>query len=326
MPRFDSMNPTPNADPLVGTITDELDRVEVKVGKIGMNSAEQAFAVLTKLDEISLRMQDIANEQSRKITKTEFDAITTRIRREAGGFIRDLGGAGALRSMREKVQPPAQNWWWFLDEIVVARRKAAIRRNLIAFGSAAVVMVILSIIYQVFLAPDPAFAARYAQERNTQDLMMDGQYERALEEAEKGLTYVSSDPSLLIYKGVLLEVLGRTDESQQDFAAAQALIENWEDFLVTRAQAYSMVDQMEKARTDVDEAIELNPDFAQAHLLSGQINESTGNMHQALTDYENAYAAAEKSRNFELAAIARTRTAMLMQLINTRIDFPTEEP
>jgi hypothetical protein len=326
MDRFDSPKNGQNADPFIGTIGDDLDRLEAKTGRIGMNTAEQAFSILHKLDEIYERMQAVENEQSRRIAETQFEGVTTKINKEGSLFIRDLGGAAALRKAREQVKPPEGHWWWYLDNVLGDRRRASFRRNMIGLAMIAGALLVLGVIYQLFLAPDPAVAARYGHEQSARDLMMSGNIEAALEEVDKGLSYEAQDPTLLTQRGVLLESLGRDAEAQQAFLQAEKGFDRREDFLVTRGQAYSMVSEMEKGMADAQEAIDLDPDFAQAHLLSGQINELTQNPQQAMIDYDNAFAAAEKSKQFELAALARTRTAMLMQIINSQIDFPTEVP
>jgi tetratricopeptide (TPR) repeat protein len=325
MDRFDSAK-IKNADPFIGTIGDELDRVEAKAGKIGMNSAEQAFSILHKLDEIHMRMATIANEQSRRVVETQFEVITTKISKEASAFIRDLGGTGALRKERARVAPSEDRWWWFLDSILAERRKKSFNRGMVSLGTVLVALLVLAGIYQIFLAPDPAVAARYAHEQSARDLMMQGDLQTALEEVDKGLQYAPLDPVLLIIRGVILESLGRDTEAQQAMNQAAKGLESREEFLVTRGQAYSMVGELEKAAVDAAEAIALNPDFAQGHLLAGQVNEMEKNYQQALVDYENAYAAAEKSRQFQMAALARTRMAMLMQVFNAQIDFPDITP
>jgi tetratricopeptide (TPR) repeat protein len=89
------------------------------------------------------------------------------------------------------------------------------------------------------------------------------------------------------------------------------------------------MDRFEPALLDGQEVIRVNPNSAQGYLLIGQANELLGKPGEALDNYDKAFAAAEKTGQTELAAITRTRIAMLMQTMNTQIESPmppTETP
>jgi hypothetical protein len=66
--------------------------------------------------------------------------------------------------------------------------------------------------------------------------------------------------------------------------------------------------------------------MAEAYLLAGQVHEMLGLFREALADYEQAYRAADASEHLELAAMARMRTAMLMQMMNNPAFSTTPQP
>lgn len=309
-----------------GTLSDELDRLETLVGRVGMNSKEQAREILLKLDEVYPGLQNLENEISRKTAEGQLSSITGHLRRDAGQFIRDLGGTEALKALRSERQPSQDQWWWYLDEYLTQRRKASLRRTLFVIGGLALALVILAVLYEAFLAPDPAVSARYGHEQLARDYLLSNDLDQALWEAEQGLTYAPQDPALLILKGVILEKQGQLEEAQQAMEAGEQNSASREDFLLTRGEAYSLASEPEKALADVEELLRTNPDMPQAYLLSGQAYEAMGDYMSALEEYDKAFDAAEATDQSELAAIARTRTAMIIQLIRPGMEQLTVEP
>ncbi len=305
-----------------GTIGDELDRLEVWAGKIGMNSREQAYALLRGLDNAYRGMQAIENEQSRKVAEAQFNGIIAKMQHEAGLMLRDLGGRASIIEERNRVQPSAEQSWWFLDEYLDGVRKRALRRLLLTGGIIVAALAILAVVYQLFLAPDPEVAARYGRMQAAQDALMEGDFEQGLADVEQGLAVAPGDPELLTLKGVLQQMLGRADEAKATYAEAAGQFERAEDFYVTRGQMYVMASQPELALADSQEAIRRNADLAQAYLLAGQANEMLGMFQAALDDYDRAYTTAEATENLQLAAMARMRTAMLMQMMGSQ-SLPT---
>ena len=313
-----------------GTIGDQLDRLEVWAGKIGMNSREQAYALLRGLDDAYRGLQDIENEQSRKVTEAQFSGIVAKMQREAGLMLRDLGGRAALAEERARVQPPGEHAWWHLDEYLDRSRKSALRRWLVIGGIIIAALAILAVVYQFFLAPDPQVAARYRHVQFAQDTLIQGDYARGLAEIEQGLVVAPRDPELLTLKGVLLELSGEAAAAQATFTEAARLFERAEDFYMARGQSYAMANQPEKALADAEEALRRNPDLAEAYLLSGQAHELMRMVQEALADYDLAYVTAEATDKGQLAALARMRMAMLMQSMNSQglptLPVETETP
>lgn len=309
-----------------GTLSDELDRIETLVGRVGMNSKEQSREILSRLDEVYPEIQNLENETSRKTAEGQLAGISGHLHSEAGQFVRDLGGAAALKNLRTERQPSQDQWWWYLDEYLDQRRKASLRRSLFVMGGLALALVILAVLYEAFLAPDPAVSARYGHEQLARDYLLNNDLDQALSEAEQGLTYAPQDPALLILKGVILEKQGETEEALQVMEAGEQYSATREDFLLTRGEAYSLANQPEKALADVEELLMANPDMPQAYLLAGQAYEVLGDYLKALEEYDKAFDAAEATDQSELAAIARTRTAMIMQLVRPGTNQLTAEP
>lgn len=306
---------------LGGTASDDLDRIVIKVGKIGSNSVAQSLEILAALDTVSQKINALPPGVTRRALTTELESILSKLRKEAGQFIRDTGGMNQFRAEREKVQPSKEQDWWYLDQYLQEKRSAALRRMVVTGGIAVLVIAALAILYNRFLAPDPEVAARYGFEQSAQENLMYGSLTQAYDDVEKGLAIAPQDPTLLVLKGVILEASNQAEEAKKIFSVASQQVSP-EDFRLLRGQAYIMANQLEKARVDSEEAIRLNPDTIQGYLLLGQVEETTGQFRDALDSYEKAYTNADKRKQYELAALARTRMAMLMQSMNTQITPP----
>lgn len=308
------------SEPKFGAIGEELDRLDVLTGKIGQLNHEQALGLLHSLDTVYVRIEQLeASSQSRKLSETQFEGIIAKLNAESSKFLRDLGGAHVLQEARAKKTPPDTNEWWFLDERLFEKRRAAMKRSLITAGVVVAVLAILAVVYQNFLAPDPTISAIYGYEQNAQDLMMNGDLEKALDQVNKGLQLDPADYSLLILRGVISESLGKNEEAAQDFALAQKSVASQEIFYLTRGQSYLFTNQVDKALVDADEASRLSPGSAQAKLLAGQVYETQMLYSEALDAYNLAFEYAEKAQQTEVAAVTRMRIAMLMQTMNAQI-------
>lgn len=315
------MIPTPPEEFLNGTVSEDLERIEVKVGKIGLNSAEQALSLLKDLDSASKKIQGLSSGITRATLTTQLNASLAKLHKEASLFIRDLGGVDAFRKARAVTQPGPEAYWWFLDEYLTEKRKVLLRRVSITGGAVLLALVVLGVLYQAFLAPDPKVAARYAHEQAAQENLIYGNLDEALVEVNECLKVAPDDPSLLIYKGVILEELGRQEEAEQSYSKARQELKE-EEFFLIRSQSYLAASQPEKALVDAQEAIMITPESVQGYLLKGQANEVLGDFFVAQEDYEKAFALANASDQHELSAIARMRLAMLIQSMNAQLTSP----
>ena len=298
------------------TVGDELERLEVYSGKIGMNTPEQALALLHGLDHAFERMQSLeAGAQSQRLAQTQMDVILAALRREAAGFIRDVGGVAALRQARAESNPPATHAWWYLDTWLMEKRRRALRRSLTLVGAVILVLVILGAVYQRFLAPDPLTLARYNSETEAGQSLVNGDLPQALAQVNEGLKAAPTDSRLLTLKGVILEMQGQAAQAQASYAAAQNTATSLEEFYTTRGQFYIMGNLASQALADAQQAVKIDPQSATGYLLMGQSHEMLLQYDAALTDYNHAFDAAGAANTPQLAAVARQRIAMLYQVM-----------
>lgn len=312
------MEQIPVFDNETGRLSSELDRLETKVGKIGLNSPEAARSILADMDSVSQRMEALESEASRKQASAQFAGISGKLRRDAGVFLRDLGGAAALKKAREAANPSEDHWWWYLDAYLAEKRMAALKRSLITFGVIAAALVVLGIVYNRFFAPDPKVAARYGYEQSARDALINGNLDQSMIEIAQGLAISPDDPTLLMLRGVVEEKQGNQAAAQQDYAASQNGFGSQEPFLLARGQAYSMANMQNQALADAQAVLQMDPKSAEAYLLTGQVYESTQRYKDALDSYNKGFDAANASGQTELAAMAKMRMAMVMQVMGAQ--------
>ncbi len=305
----------------MSSLSEDLDRLSVIAGKIGMNSAEKSLALLKGLDAAVVRMKELSEEsQSRRLMETQIEEINAQLRKDAGRFIRDVGGLRAYQQARAAVHPPTENEWWYLDAFRTAKHQAELRRLAIIGGSLLVVLIVLVIVYNRFFAPDPSVVAVYGAQQSANDAIMNGNFQLALDDVNKGLQVDPRDGNLLVIKGVIQENLGQADQAAQTFAAAQQVIPTKDAFFVARGQVYLLANQLDKAYADGQAAVKINPLMTQGYLLMGQADEARQNYQRALDEYNKAFDVANQNNQSELAAVIRARMAMMMQSMNAQ--FP----
>jgi tetratricopeptide (TPR) repeat protein len=318
---MERMIPPKTSELLGGTVGDELDRIDIKIGKIGLNSSAQSIELLSEMDAVNTKISSLPQGKTRQELIAQFEGSQAKLIKEANQFIRDAGGIKRISEAREKAHPGPEQSWWYLDQMRHAKRQAQLRRVLTTGSIIVVALIVLSVLYNRFLAPDPQVTALYSSEQSARDNMMAENLPEALASVEKGLAIDPQDATLLILKGVILEGLNRGNDAQASFNMASKSVSK-EDFFLLRGQAYIMINQTEKAMIDSQEAIKNNPDSAQGYLLLGQVNETVGQSKTALDNYQKAFEISDKQQQYELAALARTRMAMLMQSMNTQITPP----
>jgi tetratricopeptide (TPR) repeat protein len=266
-------------------------------------------------DSVAARLAELhAGGQALRAEEARWEAASAAFRRKAGAFLRALGGLGALAEARRVRQPEPDAWWWFIDRWLIEKRRVQLRR--LALGAAVVValLALLGILYNRFLAPDPATRERLRHEQTADSLLMDGNPAGALDEVEQALGYAPGDASLLAMKGVLQQELGQF-VAQETFAAAEKAAGSREAFLIIRAQMYMRAAYGQAMLADAQEIVAANPESAPGYLLLGQANELVGKGQDALAAYEQSGRLADAQNNPQLAAIARMNMATLMQQI-----------
>ena len=309
-------------------LNDLLDTIENKLGRLSFGLGSDAFSILDDLDAAKKRL-DQANLQGTdtRAETAQFESICAALRKDAGQFLRQVGGPSGLAAQREKKNSPEEHWWWYLDEVYVQSQKQSLLNSLRIVMIAAVVIGVAVLIYRLFLTPDPKVIAVMNTQQSIEQYFTENDLNQALIEVDKGLGEVPDSPELLIYKAAILEAMGKAEEFASLFKQAQAIIQDAEIFTLNRAQVYLMMNKPEAASGLLEQYILEDSMSAKAFLLLGTAYEVQNDQLRAIDAYEKASTVGNETEDSATVAQARIKLAMLMQSFGLpQIETGTPEP
>lgn len=307
------------------TLSDLMDEIENDLGDLRYGiGKDKSLAIFAKLDEVKKRLLETSSLTSLQAEWAQFIYIEAKIHNYASTLLHEIGGSKQLDLSRQQVNPLPENWWWFLDTWLNERRKASARRVLMIGSIVIGVLSALVLVYQFFLAPDPATQAKYAHEVGAQQAMINGEFNQALNEINQGLKLAPDDFEFLVLKGVTLQKLGHENEAQDVFMQAEKKINIPEQFLKARALVYLQVSNPQAALLDTQEILKINPESPEAYFYSAQAYQDLNNNTAAYEAYQKASDLAQNQNKTELAAAVRMNMGYLLQSMGAQI--PTLEP
>ncbi|MGQ9490888.1 MAG: hypothetical protein ACUVS6_09285 [Anaerolineae bacterium] len=297
-------------------LRDLLTRNEKRVVNLRGQAAE-ALALLLDLDrmaelwpELAAQGVDLRPEEGR------WETLQALVRRYAPTVVRELRSMGGLPTLRAQHHPRGEAaWWWFLAEELRTRRARNLTRTALALGGVVgAAALIYFLIFEVFFPVDPALkAALEAQAAAESKITERGDYVGALADFERAAQHRPGDPDTWLRVGCTLYRLGNMAAAQDNFYRAQVLLADPVEFKLARAPICAQLGVEQIAETDLQEVIAADPENAAAYYYLSTILETRGELLQALLAVQRAAELAESQRETELTALARFRTAVLMQ-------------
>lgn len=296
------------------TINAKLDLVDSLLPRIDGKPSPLVDQIFVYLDEIHNEMKLLQENTVEKAKiESQMKYITNRIFASASILLRSYGGKKALAETRQKRSIPEERWWWYLDNYLKDKRKQSFRRAGIIGLISVVVIAIMVLIYNQFIAPPPEVRARMDYEDKIDDLIAVGDFAGAMNEIEPALALTPDYYPLWIKKGVLAYVLGDEQTEFQSYEKAMQLSSNPEFFYYERANIFMQFGLYDEVLAEADNLQEINPDSAEAFLFKGLVLETRGQLDEALVAFEKAATLAEEQNKTQLAATVRVRMGMMMQ-------------
>lgn len=295
-------------------VRSQLDELEAKIGRLGYGLGQEALTIPPLFDTVTEGVVAFQAEgHGMRAEEARLKTAAADLKRKAKVFLREVGGPETLKEARRPHQPDPTHWWWYLDKLVADKRQARLRKTLLVVAGVVAALLLLAVLYELFLAPDPATRERLKLQQNAESLAISGDLATALGEAEQALAIAPDNPDLLLLKGGLQQNLGQSTGAEETFAAAEAALGNREDFLLARGQTYLLLGQAQEALADAQEAVALNPESAAGYMLLGRSYQLLENYMDAIFAYEQAGTLAEMQGNSRLAATARVNLGILLQ-------------
>lgn len=309
---MDSSQPEQQANPRNLNVL--LDTIENKLGRLSFGLGNDAFTILEDLDAAKKRLEQADQQGTDTRAETaQFESICAVLRKDAGQFLRQVGGQPGLAARRAMQTPPKEHWWWYLDEVYVQSRKQSMLNGLRTVMIAAIVLGFAALIYRLFLTPDPQVIAVLNAQQSIERYFIEDNLDQALTEVEKGLVEVPDSPELLIYKAAILEAMGKNAEAGTVYTQAQSIIQNDEIFTLNRAQVYLVMNNAADTVAILEQYVLENRSSAKAFLLLGTAYELQNDQVKAIEAYEMASEVGNQIEDSTTVAQARIKLAMLMQ-------------
>lgn len=304
----------------------ELDRLEKEIGNLGLKLSNQPLTILDSMDKAQAIMDELTQEgQGLQAENAQFELVSNTLKKNAGLFLRSIGGSAVLANARSNRQPKPGAWWWFIDQVYAAQNRASVIKLARTLVILAVVLGIVVVIYNRFFAPDPKLLAKMDREQSANSLYGKGDLAGAVNELDQAIALDPTDPEPLLIKGIVLQKMGKPEDSQKIFDQAKALIKDQEKFLEYRAQIYFQMGLGDEALADANQAIALNADSYMGYFIKGQVYEDQGKLNDALDAYQTASNLATTQNQVETIPVIRMRIAMLLQRLQMP-QMPTETP
>lgn len=290
-----------------------LAELKAEVGKLGHGMSRDALDLPRIFDDVdSLMTELLAEGIELEAEKTAFTTTEAVFKRKSRAFLQEIGGRENLVESRLIRNPDEDQWWWFIDDIVAEERRQSLLTSL-RFGVIAVVILLaLSMVYKLFLEPDPNLETRLQFEDEAIAMLVAGEFEGALSFVEKALEVAHNDPDLFTLQGVIHEGLKDEGPAARSFRAAEESFESRESFLQTRAEVYLTVGWLEEAITDIEELLTIEPNTPLNHFLQARLLEVEGKFQEAIASYTRASELVEQNGDAELAAVARILMSQLI--------------
>lgn len=311
----------PTAHTPTDRIREALDEAEIRVANL-RGAGPQALEVLYLFDQATDALADLdASGADVRAERARFETVQRQLRRRQSRFVAEAGTA--LPEERGAVKPDRARWWWYLDEAVSQERKRRLRRWLLGATGGVLVLAVVWLIYDRFIAPPPEVRQAWERSASGEALTQEGDLQAALAEFEAATDLNPDDPELWIWQGVIRFELDNPDSAQTDFEKARSLYEKDLDFLLQRSMTFLRVGDLSAARADAEQAVRETPDSGYAYFVRAGVATEEGDYPAAIADLAQAAELAQAAGDTQLEATARAQRAMVIQLQLYRQNTPT---
>jgi len=308
-------------------LRENLRTLEKRISRLSELTTPQALEILTMLDQAAATIQQLETAGMNLSSElSQFETIQGQLTRQGRRFLARIGGAKTLVAARQQRDTNQENWWWRLDLQLAEARRAATKRALVLTVIVVLVLAGITLIYQRFLAPDPAVAARYGYLQGAENSLTTGDYKSAYIELQAALAYTPDDPELLILEGLLLEYLDDPEGAAESYQAAEEQSVSQACYHEMRAGYFLMASQFERVISEAELAIELNEDSVLGYMHAAQAYEALADYYTAIDYYELADEVAQRIGNAQLQVIIRVNLSNVLQRSMQTMPTPYPAP
>jgi tetratricopeptide (TPR) repeat protein len=300
-------------------LRDLLEAAEKRVANVRW-SGDGTVTLLKEMDRIAELWPELeAQGVDLRPEAGRWGTIQTSVERRASALLGELQKSGGIAALRKKIHPDGTDAsWWHLDEYVVRVRRKRIRR-IATIGIASVIVAVAAyvLIFKVLFPVDPKVAESAQRvNRGEQLVQQSNDWAGAAAEFRAAAALTPDQYDVWLRLGVAEEKLGNTQAAQDAFGRARAFLSSDEEYLVGRGSTYLLFGLTDPAGKDLQAALAMKKDDAQAWYQMASVYEARGQMQQAIDALDKASTYAEQAHQDELNALARYRMGMMMQRLS----------
>ncbi len=287
--KLDFYNQKPSGQ--AGQLREALKALEDNASTLTKRDKADILEFLTQMDAAQSLFDDLEATGGPDLTpeSLRFTTLQERLQKKASRLLGRLDGPSALKAARPAEAIPDRTPWWFFDREVARRRAGLTKRIAITVGVVLALILIVVILFNTILKPDPVTMLRTRSFQAAMELAsVERDYLAALAQLEEALDTLPDDPELLVFKGVLLAELNRSDEAEPLFERVSNLDLEPEYLPLARGQILLQLGRADAALEAGQQAVALNPDSVEAWFL-------TGRAHTVLEQIDLAYDALSKA-------------------------------
>ncbi len=281
-----------------------LSAFENRQPKFKSLNSDQALTLLQDLDKVYDLFAQLESADTNLLPEQgRFESIQIQVQKNAAQILKAIGGSTLLYKHRPVSEQ--ERWWWSIDELVAENQRQQLKRLALSGALVLAILGLLVLLYNTILAPSPEAIARVEAENDAYTAISLGDYETALAAIEQGLEVVPTDANLLIFKGVVQELLGVETAALASFEQAMVNLDEQKSFFLGRGLLYLRTSQFDKAENDARTIIQLDDLVSAAWLLLGQTLEAQDKREEAIAAYQTAGDIALANGENEIVVMSR---------------------
>jgi tetratricopeptide (TPR) repeat protein len=244
-----------------------------------------------------------------------WETVEALVHKQGPTIVREIGAAGGFEAARVRYHPDGQaEWWWQLDREVQQNRIQRIRKAVLTLLVVVIIGAVALVVINRVMPTDPMYQAALSKQMAGQPLIEDGKdYPKAIQAFQEATALTPDDAEPWLWLGVAQRKIGDNEAAEKSFARARSILGEDPERYIQRGLIMSGIGLQDDARADLDAALKIDPEEPRAWLYLANVQESQGQVGEAIKSLERASEVSEKREQPQLTAISRYRLAVLYQ-------------
>lgn len=301
------------------TPADELRALLAESEKLLVNlrgDGSNALQLLRNMDRVTELWPELeASGADLRAEAGRWDTLQGAVRGSAPHIVRQFRRLGGLSVRRAEDHPDGQEkWWWRLDHEVAARaRSRLLRFGIIALAIIALLVAAGLVLNNLFPVDPRVQEAAGKIMAGQSKIQNEADFAAALPLFEEAASLTPGDSEAWLWLGATQEKLGEGAASAESFRKASELTPDQTDYRTRRAMVYLVLGVLDRAESESEAALALDPGNPQVHLILAGVLDARGQYFEAAQELQKAADFADQRNQPQISATARYQLGVLLQ-------------